>query len=165
MAETLWTPWRMDYLMSPKNGECVFCTALSEGKQSYGDHFILYADELSLVIMNRFPYAHAHIMVLPRKHVSMLSDLTTEEHTSLFELVMQSQTLIWEALNPQGMNLGMNLGKAAGAGIEDHIHFHIVPRWIGDTNFMPVLADTRTMPQHLSQTYKYLLPYFEKLGR
>ncbi len=163
MTETLWTPWRMDYVLGPKSNECVFCTALNKGEESHDENLILYTAERAFVIMNRFPYSHAHIMILPNKHVASLDDLSLEESRELFDLVVKSQSILKEALNPQGMNVGINLGSAAGAGIKDHLHVHIVPRWNGDTNFMPLLADVRVMPEHISETHRSLRPFFDAI--
>jgi ATP adenylyltransferase len=110
--------------------------------------------------MNKFPYTHAHIMVVPKRHVDRLEKLNAAEQEELMALWVKAQTTIQEALSPQGVNLGMNIGQAAGAGIEDHLHAHIVPRWVGDTNFMPMLADSRIMPEHLKQTYLKLKKVF-----
>jgi len=165
MTDTLWTPWRMDYILGPKPDGCVFCTALSEGEPSYADNLILHMGQRAFIMMNRYPYSHGHVMILPKKHVSWLEDLDKATQTELFELVVVAQSAIKKSFNPQGLNLGMNLGSAAGAGIDDHIHVHIVPRWNGDTNFMPVLADTRTMPEHLADTYRTLSQSFIEIGK
>jgi ATP adenylyltransferase len=154
----------MDYILSEKGERCVFCDALGAGKEHYRENLILATRPTAWVILNRFPYTHAHIMVLPVRHVSTLESLSTEERNAMFELMVDSQVAIREALNPHGLNLGMNLGKIAGAGIEDHIHVHICPRWSGDTNFMPVLADSRVMPEHLLETYDGLAPAFARLN-
>ncbi|MCP4603603.1 MAG: HIT domain-containing protein [Proteobacteria bacterium] len=164
MTETLWAPWRMDYILGPKSDKCVFCTALSEGEKNFADNFILHSAEHAFVIMNRFPYSHAHIMILPNRHIANLDDLSLEESRSLFDLVVKSQSILKKAFNPQGLNVGINLGVAAGAGIKDHLHVHIVPRWNGDTNFMPLLADARIMPEHMSETYRGLYPLFDDIG-
>lgn len=165
MTETLWAPWRMEYILSDKSRGCVFCDALAEGPDKHVDNLILHEETNAFVIMNRFPYTHANIMVVPRRHVSQLWDLSDGERHDLFDLMVQSQLTLDKALNPQGMNLGMNLGTVAGAGIRDHVHVHIVPRWNGDTNFMPVIADTRVMPEHLTETYQILRRFFFELGQ
>ncbi|MCP4677045.1 MAG: HIT domain-containing protein [Deltaproteobacteria bacterium] len=163
MADTLWTPWRMDYILGPKPDGCVFCTALEQGEKSHEKNLILYTTEHSFVMMNRFPYTHAHLMILPKRHISKLDDLGKEECRELFDLVVKAQSALIRALNPQGLNMGLNQGEAAGAGIKDHLHIHIVPRWNGDTNFMPMLAETRTMPEHLSETYRTLRGHFDAI--
>ena len=163
MNKTLWAPWRMDYILGPKSGKCVFCEACEGTEERREENMVLAACPEAFVIMNRYPYTHGHIMVVPARHVSNLEDMTPKEQSVFFELVVKAQTALKEALKPGGLNLGMNLGKAAGAGIEDHLHIHIVPRWDGDTNFMPLLADARVMPEHMDETYRTLVPFFEKL--
>ncbi|MDJ0764295.1 MAG: HIT domain-containing protein [Myxococcota bacterium] len=165
MSDTLWTPWRMDYIRGEKPDGCVFCTALADGPEKHRENLILFEGEAAFVIMNRFPYAHAHTMVLPKRHVPWLEVLSSTEAKEVFDLVLLTQTIIKEVINPQGLNIGINLGEAAGAGIEDHLHVHIVPRWTGDTNFMPLLADTRVMPEHLDETFAHLYSAFHKAGR
>jgi ATP adenylyltransferase len=162
MTETLWAPWRMDYILGPKPDSCVFCEALKAGAEYFSNNYILKVERNAYVIMNRYPYTHAHIMIVPARHVSALEDLSTEEHRDLFDLVVRSQTIIRRSFEPQGLNIGMNIGTAGGAGIKDHLHVHVVPRWNGDTNFMPMLADSRCMPEHISETYEKLLPAFTK---
>lgn len=164
MTETLWAPWRMEYILSEKTERCVFCDALAAGPGHHRENMILAIRPHAWVIMNRYPYTHAHIMILPTRHVSNPEDLSAEERLALFELTVDAQVALKRALNPQGLNLGMNLGKVAGAGIEDHIHFHVCPRWNGDTNFMPLLADARVMPEHLLDTYDGLRPAFAGLS-
>ncbi len=163
MTETLWAPWRMEYILSTKTEECVFCTALAQGPQCYEENLILHVAPKAFVIMNRFPYTHAHIMVIPKRHVSKLDQLNKDEQRAFFDLTTQAQIALDRGLNPQGMNMGLNMGTAAGAGIKDHIHIHLVPRWNGDTNFMPLLADARVMPQHLTETYQTLRAVFENM--
>ncbi len=165
MSENLWAPWRMDYILGPKEKGCVFCSALAEGPKGYAENLILYVGEKAFVIMNRFPYSHAHLMILPHRHMAALDELERDECREVFDLVVDSQSILKRALHPQGMNVGINLGEAAGAGIKDHLHVHIVPRWSGDTNFMPLLADSRVMPEHLSETYRNLRRYFDDLGK
>ncbi len=165
MTKTLWAPWRMDYILGPKPEGCVFCKAVSDGEQSYADNLILHMGKRAFIMMNRYPYSHGHVMILPRQHVSWLEDLDHETQVELFELVVEAQSAIKKALSPQGLNLGMNLGSAAGAGIDDHIHVHVVPRWNGDTNFMPMLADARSMPEHLTETYRTFSQSFSEIGK
>ena len=156
MTETLWAPWRMEFILSEKTEGCVFCAAFAAEGEERRARLVLARRENALALMNRYPYTHGHIMVVPRRHVSRLEDLDPRERADLFELTVDAQTVLKLALAPQGLNLGMNLGKAAGAGIEDHIHVHLVPRWAGDTNFMPVLADVRVMPETLDATWNTL---------
>ena len=160
MSETMWAPWRMSYIKREKDDGCVFCAAVGASPSNDLENLILEVRADEFVIMNRFPYSHAHIMVCPRRHVSKLGDLTQKEQASFFALVTDAEASLRKAFAPQGINLGMNIGKAAGAGIESHIHMHLVPRWEGDTNFMPMIADCRIMPEHITETYNSLLPFF-----
>ncbi|MCK9524145.1 MAG: HIT domain-containing protein [Proteobacteria bacterium] len=160
MSDTLWAPWRMDYITSPRSPECVFCAAAADIPAQNAHHLVLAATDDDFVILNRYPYAHGHIMVCPRQHVSGLGALSFAAQRSLFRSVVAAEALLRQALQPQGINIGMNIGKAAGAGIAAHIHVHLVPRWEGDTNFMPLLADCRVMPEHLRETWQTLLSHF-----
>jgi ATP adenylyltransferase len=163
MTETLWAPWRMDFILSEKEPGCVFCKAAAAPDPERAERLVLARREQAFVLMNRFPYTHGHVMVIPRRHVSRLEDLDPGEQAALFHLTVDAQVALREALRPQGLNLGMNLGKVAGAGIEDHLHIHLVPRWTGDTNFMPVLADVRVMPETLAATWSSLRTRFAAL--
>lgn len=149
----------MDYILEPKPEGCVFCHAI-ENDADHDAHLVLYMAEHTYVIMNRYPYTHAHLMVVPKRHVDRIEKLDAEEQRELSDLWFRSQSLVIEAFSPQGVNLGMNIGQAAGAGIESHLHAHIVPRWVGDTNFMPMLADSRIMPEHLTETFGKLKTLF-----
>jgi len=150
----IWAPWRIQYILNEKPGGCVLCDKPGEGKDA--SNHILYRGDKNFVIMNLYPYNPGHLMVAPYRHTDTLEKLTTEERNEHFELVSRSITVLKEVFNPDGFNLGANLGKAAGAGIDDHYHSHIVPRWQGDTNFMSVLADVRVVPQAIADTYKML---------
>lgn len=163
MADTLWAPWRMDYILGEKPNYCVFCAAAQAAREQDEEHLVLHRGNSAFVMLNRYPYTHAHVMVLPYRHIARLDELEREEHVELFDLLVKTQILLERALHPQGYNVGINLGVAAGAGIEYHLHAHIVPRWNGDTNFMPMLADARVMPEHLNETYKNLKTFFSSL--
>ncbi len=156
----LWAPWRIEYITGEKEDGCVFCDAAT-GEPS--GELVLFTGSLSTVILNKYPYNSAHLLISPIRHTNEIDTLSVEESTDIFRLVRHSVTVLKKALKPDGFNVGMNLGKAAGAGIDDHLHMHVVPRWTGDTNFMPVLSDTRVMPEHLSQTAATLKPYFERI--
>jgi len=161
--ELLWAPWRMDYILSDKKGgKCIFCHL--EGK-SHKKRLILCQTPFSLVMLNRYPYSYAHLMVAPVRHVDEMRKLKKQEMADIFFHLGSSIEILREAFHPEGFNVGMNLGQAAGAGIPHHLHFHIVPRWRGDTNFMPALAAVRIIPEHLDQTYHRLLPYFKKMKK
>jgi predicted PurR-regulated permease PerM/diadenosine tetraphosphate (Ap4A) HIT family hydrolase len=154
----------MEYILGPKNRSgCVFCAYAEHETTAFRDDLTLFADELSYVTLNRYPFAAAHLLIIPRRHVAGLADLTPAEHDGLFRLVTASATRLKEAVKADGLNIGINLGASAGAGIAEHLHVHIVPRWPGDTNFMPVLADVRVMPQSLDATWKHLRPFFDDL--
>jgi len=156
--KTMWAPWRIEYILDKKDEGCVFCNALSKN-----DDLTLFKGKLSMVVMNKFPYINGHLLVAPVKHISNLNDLKKNEKADLLELVDKSIGILKLAMKPDGFNVGLNLGKVAGAGIEEHLHFHIVPRWFGDTNALSVFADLRVIPEHLKATYNNLKPHFEKL--
>lgn len=159
-SKKLWAPWRMDFILSEKPPGCVFC--FDQSKELKESLVVLDAP-LALVMLNKYPYTCGHLMAAPKRHTSKLEELTGEESAELFRLVQESIRALREEFSPDGFNVGMNIGKAAGAGIEDHIHMHIVPRWNGDTNYMPVVADTHVVPEHLSTTYDKLRSQFIKL--
>lgn len=167
--KTLWAPWRIDYLSDVFNkrksavkraGACVFCTAL-EGKPS-PDNLVLATNKSAYVVMNRYPYANAHLMVIPRRHVSDFTKLSQAEHAAMGAWIARSVAVLKEYGRCDGFNIGMNLGEAAGAGIKDHLHYHVVPRWNGDHNFMPILADVRVIPEHMEETYLKLRALFRR---
>jgi ATP adenylyltransferase len=159
--KNLWAPWRMDYVLSKKGTDCVFCPGDDRGSDK--DRNILYVGSMSLVIMNKFPYNNGHLLVAPIRHVSDLGGLSNEENLDLILMVRSSIEIIKKTMKPEGFNVGLNLGKVAGAGVEAHLHYHIVPRWIGDTNFMAVTEEVRVIPEHLKNTYDKLRPHFEQL--
>jgi len=154
MGTILWAPWRIDYILSDKHNGCLFCDKPKEDNDE--DNLILLRKDTCLVMMNRYPYNNGHLLIAPYRHISSIEGLTVEEMTGLMVTIKECMELLRRVMNPEGFNIGMNIGKVAGAGIADHCHFHIVPRWNGDTNFMPVLADARVMPEHLRVTYKKL---------
>ncbi len=160
----LWAPWRMDYIREEKlEGGCLFCQKLSEDNDA--ENLVLHRTERAFVMMNFYPYNNGHLMVAPRRHTGDLLDLSAEEMGDLMALAQRSVRILTQALNTHGFNLGLNLGEAAGAGITDHLHVHIVPRWRADTNFMPVLADVKVMPEHLQSAYEVLRPQFSSDGK
>jgi ATP adenylyltransferase len=159
--KTLWAPWRMEYILNEnKEDGCIFCL---KGKENLEERFILYLGERALVMMNKYPYINGHLLVAPTKHVPTLDALEAEEVLSLINLVNHSLEILKKTMNPEGFNVGLNLGKVAGAGVENHLHFHLVPRWNGDTNFMTVFGDVRVIPEHMEQTHSRLLPFFKKI--
>ena len=155
----LWSPWRIEYILQKKPKGCIFCTTCQENLDE--ENLILFRGEHNFVILNRYPYNNGHLMVVPYRHVNMLNDLPLDEQIEMMQLVSLSIEVLKESMSPDGFNVGMNLGAPAGAGIKDHIHMHIVPRWTGDTNFMPVLSDTRVIVEALEQSYARLKPLFD----
>jgi ATP adenylyltransferase len=147
--ERLWAPWRLSYIKGARPDGCVFC---DQASQSDEEALIVHRGERCYVVLNLYPYGSGHLMILPFRHVSSPGDLDAPERAELWDLLERALRALEDALGSQGHNVGFNLGTAAGAGIEDHLHLHVVPRWRGDTNFMPVLADVRVMPQQLVET-------------
>jgi ATP adenylyltransferase len=156
--ERLWAPWRMSYVTGARAEGCVFCNHAS---QSDEDALIVHRGERCYVVLNLYPFGSGHLMIVPFRHVAAPGDLDAVERAELWELLDRSLKAIESALRAEGHNIGFNLGAAAGAGIADHLHLHVVPRWPGDYNFMPVLADVRVMPQHLAETRAALIAAWE----
>lgn len=159
----LWAPWRIEYITGPKDGECIFCAAAA-ATNSDPAHEPVDRSEHCLTILNAYPYAPGHVMVAPVRHIGALEDLTDEEMLETMQLARRAILAIRQAMTPDGFNVGLNLGKVAGAGFADHLHLHVVPRWNGDTNFMPVLGDTDVMPQALEATRDVLLDALADIG-
>lgn len=158
--KTLWAPWRMEYILSDKGGECIFCVKPQEKKDR--DNLILYRSSRSFVMMNRYPYNNGHLMVIPYLHTSTTENLSDEILLDFMKTMQFSLKCLRTAVRPEGFNIGINIGSVAGAGIEEHVHLHIVPRWAGDTSFMTATADVRVIPEHIIETYDKLLPFFSK---
>ncbi len=152
----------MEYIVKDKSEECVFCV-LPKAKEDKKDK-ILFRGAECFVVMNIFPYNNGHIMVSPYRHLSCLTLLNEKELLEMTRLTQKSLESLREVYKPDGFNVGFNIGKAAGAGYDEHLHNHIVPRWVGDTNFMPMLADTKVHPEHLEATYESLCPIFQKIS-
>lgn len=161
--KTLFAPWRLEYILGNEGRQpgCFMCAAPTSPCDKAG--LILLRDEHCVVLLNRFPYANGHLLVAPRRHVADLTELSEAENGALIKKVEQSVVILRQHLKPHGLNIGLNLGEVAGAGRADHLHYHIVPRWQGDHNFMTVLADIRSIPAHLDQTFDLLLPDFQEL--
>lgn len=165
MGQPLWAPWRMEYILGPKSsGPCVFCLADGTSAAELTERLVVCRTRRASVMLNRYPFAAAHLLIIPRQHVSDLSDLGADDYQALFWLVREAAARLRQAVKPGGLNVGMNLGEVAGAGIAEHLHVHVVPRWAGDSNFMPVLADTRVVPQSLDDTRAHLASYFDDLN-
>ncbi len=154
----LWAPWRIEYILGPKPDTCVFC--LPESTEEDEERLVLHRGGRAFVIMNRYPYNNGHIMVCPYRHVSELTELSREETHEIMDLVQRCSGILKQHFNCEGINVGLNLGKAAGAGIGEHLHFHLVPRWNGDSSFIAVMDDVRTVPQHIRETYRALRACF-----
>ncbi|WP_457741772.1 HIT family protein [Thermococcus sp.] len=159
----LWAPWRIEYIRSPKHNGCIFCDFPKENRDK--ERLILYRGRYSFVIMNNYPYNPGHVMVAPYRHVANWEELTDEELLEIMKLTQLMIRAIKKAMKPDGFNLGVNLGRVAGAGIESHVHLHIVPRWNGDTNFMPVIADTKVIPESLEEAYDELKKAIEDVEK
>lgn len=158
--DVLWAPWRIEYVEVKKQEGCIFCDKSADSDDEA--NLILHRDSLAFIIMNAFPYNNGHIMVSPYRHVATLADLSDEEKLQIMQLAELAIDALSGAMAPDGFNAGINMGKTAGAGIADHIHFHVVPRWTGDTNFMPVVANTKVLPEALAATYRKLKEQFER---
>jgi ATP adenylyltransferase len=152
MPKPLWAPWRLEYIAQADEQEgCVFCVE-SAGTLASEESLLVHASHTAIALLNKFPYSSGHLMVAPRRHVGALRDLTDGEALEIHRLAVAAVGVLTRVYGPEGFNLGWNLGRVAGAGIADHVHLHVVPRWAGDTNFMPVLADVKVMPEHLLET-------------
>ncbi len=160
--ERLWAPWRIDYILSKKPPGCIFCDKPKENNDE--ENLILYRGKYNFIIMNAYPYNNGHMMVVPYRHTATLSGWSPEEQQELMDLADMAVELLRRLMRPDGFNLGINMGLVAGAGVADHIHLHVVPRWNGDTNFMPVLSDTRVISEHLRATYGKLKEVLEEMN-
>jgi ATP adenylyltransferase len=163
--DRLWSPWRLDYITGPKDKSyCVFCRHAEETRANpdNADSLVLATGAHAYVVLNRYPYNNGHLMVVPYQHTSTLTDLGPDELSELMLFTQRSEQVLRDAYPPEGINIGVNLGRAAGAGIEEHLHVHLVPRWNGDTNFMTVVGETRVLPEDLPSTARRLRPIFAK---
>ncbi len=164
--QRMWSPWRSKYIatfkkppVKKRGGASLFATALRS--RSDGRNLIVWRGPLCFVIMNRYPYNSGHVMVVPNRQTADIQDLTPDELTEIMQTVQRSIRALDAVMHPQGYNFGTNLGRVSGAGVDDHVHFHIVPRWTGDTNFMPVLSDTKVISEDMKQTLKKLRKHFK----
>jgi ATP adenylyltransferase len=154
-VKRLWTPWRLDFIRGPKPRECIFCQKANERNDR--ENFVLTRGRRNFALLNTYPYTSGHLMIAPLQHSANLGDLDAETTSEMMELTKRAVKALRIAYATESFNIGMNLGTAAGAGIADHLHLHVVPRWQGDSNFMPVLGDTRLIPETLESTYERLL--------
>src|SRR5262245_46465911 len=165
MANPLWAPWRMEYILAPKDKSraCIFCGIEGAPAEERRARLVVCSTEHAFVMLNRYPFASGHLLVVPHAHTEGLEALDPGVHDALFRLVRESAVRLRRAVKAEGLNIGLNLGAVAGAGVAEHLHAHIVPRWSGDSNFMPVLADTRVIPQALEKTRDHVAPFFADL--
>lgn len=155
MTKPLWAPWRLEYVGNADEQDgCIFCAATESDDDE--ETLVVHRGRQAIVLVNKFPYTSGHLMAAPSRHVGEFGELTDEEALELHRLVHQGMGALAEVYRPQGFNIGWNLGRIAGAGVVDHVHLHLVPRWAGDTNFMPVLADVKVIPEHLLETRRRL---------
>ena len=164
--EVLFTPWRYSYLTSPKSEKaagCIFCDAAQS--KNPRDTLTLYRDDVALVMLNRYPYTNGHVMVAPIAHEARLFDSSDGSLRGLIRLTAEAQRILSDVYHPDGFNVGMNFGQIAGAGVADHYHMHIVPRWAGDSNFMTVTAQTRLVPEDLNVTFDKVVPHFKNIRK
>jgi ATP adenylyltransferase len=158
--DRLWTPWRFEYLRTAEQAvECVFCQVLQEARDA--ENFLLYRGQHAFVLLNLFPYTSGHLLCIANRHIASLGDAFPEELHEIIDLSQRSESAIRQEYHPNGYNLGFNIGRAAGAGVEHHLHMHVLPRWVGDSNFVSVVGETRVLPEELPVTYERLLPYFK----
>ena len=154
MAKQLWAPWRLEYVQqADEQPGCIFCNAVNGDDEH---HLVVRRDDAALVILNKFPYSSGHLMVAPTRHTGELPELSAEEVLGIHRLAASALRALAKTFRPDGYNLGWNIGRVAGAGVVDHVHLHVVPRWAGDTNFMPVLADVKVLPEHLAESRRKL---------
>jgi ATP adenylyltransferase len=156
----LWSPWRYKYIASvDKTNECVFCRINREQKDA--ENFVVHRARLNFIVLNLFPYTSGHLMIVPYEHKASLVDFDTATTTEMLELAKRSQLALEAEYHPDGFNIGMNLGRSAGAGVADHLHLHVVPRWSGDANFVSIVGETRVLPEDLAATYLKLTKHFD----
>lgn len=158
--KTLWAPWRMAYILSDKTHGCIFCEMPKQERSKDRDNLILYRSSHTFVMMNRYPYNNGHLMVVPYPHTPSFDGLTDKALVDFMKVTQHSVNSLKKVFMPEGFNIGINIGKIAGAGMEDHLHLHMVPRWAGDTSFMTVLDEVRVIPEHIMDTYDKLFSIF-----
>jgi ATP adenylyltransferase len=164
MEQPLWAPWRMEFIRAEKPKGCIFCDFPAAPEASDRQNLLVHRSGRAFTCLNRYPYNSGHVMVIPRAHVAELGALAPQEWTELQDELRRAVDVVREVYRPDGMNVGMNLGRSAGAGIADHLHWHVVPRWAGDNNFMPVLADQRVVVEALDAAWERLHAGFARLG-
>ena len=160
--DKLWAPWRIEYIRSPKEDGCIFCIKSQETNDR--NNLVLYRGKEAFVLMNLYPYSNGHLMISPYQHTSETDDLSSACNSEIMDMANKSMSILSRTFNAEGYNFGANFGKAGGAGIEEHLHYHIVPRWMGDTNFMPVTGGTRVLVQGLQESWDLLKPKFNEIN-
>lgn len=158
--ERIFAPWRMEYIGEEKPVGCVFCKSSIRS-----DEYLVQEGKTAYVMLNKYPYVSGHMLIVPTRHIGNLEDLSPEESKEMFILLDRSVRVLKEAIKPEGFNIGMNIGKSAGAGVAEHLHIHVIPRWEGDTNFMSVVNDIRVIPEDLYKTAAKLVPLFKKYSQ
>ncbi len=164
-ARPLWAPWRIAFIRTPKEDHCFLCGNREPASDKAEEELIVRRGREVFVMLNRYPYTSGHLMIAPYRHVGELSDLTDSERHELIDMTAEAKRVLDALLHPDACNAGLNLGKAAGAGVAEHLHMHLVPRWVGDTNFMPVIADVRCVPEAIADTARYLRDGWEEARR
>lgn len=160
--DKLWAPWRIEYVRQPQEEECIFCAKPQQNDDR--ETLILFRGNQAFVLMNLYPYSNGHLMVAPYRHCDNTEDLETDTLTEIMTLANHSMAILRKTMRAEGFNFGVNVGRAAGAGIEEHVHYHLVPRWAGDTNYMPILGHTKVIVEGLQETYDLLKPEFDRLS-
>tara|TARA_B100000315_G_C14561609_1_gene580849 strand:- start:1337 stop:1831 length:495 start_codon:yes stop_codon:yes gene_type:complete len=160
--DKLWAPWRIEYIRSPKEDGCIFCKKSQEINDR--NNLVLYRGKEAFVLMNLYPYSNGHLMISPYQHTSETDDLSSACNSEIMDMANKSMSILSRTFNAEGYNFGANIGKAGGAGIEEHLHYHIVPRWTGDTNFMPVTGGTRVIVEGLQESWDLLKPKFNEIN-
>jgi len=161
-VQHLWAPWRMEFIKGPRSAGCFLCDAAAAAPTDDATYLVLARTDLALAILNRYPYNNGHLMVAPNAHLANLEDLPVATANEVTALTQRALRVLRQVLSPQGFNLGINAGKIAGAGVADHVHQHVVPRWDGDTNFMPVVAEAKVLNEHLTTSYQELRAGFDR---
>ena len=161
--DKLWAPWRIEYIRSPKEDGCIFCIKSQETNDR--NNLVLYRGKKAFVLMNLYPYSNGHLMISPYQHTSETDDLSSACNSEIMDMANKSMSILSRTFNAEGYNFGANFGEVAGAGIKEHLHLHLVPRWIGDTNFMPIMGHTKVMVDGLKETRKQLAEAFAKNGK
>ncbi|MBI3953201.1 MAG: HIT domain-containing protein [Chloroflexi bacterium] len=161
--DVMWTPWRKEFIMAPRSPGCFLCEKARSPAEQDPANLVLHRGQRAYILLNLYPYTNGHLLIAPYEHTAELEELEPETADEIMRLTQRGVAALKKFSQPGGFNIGLNLGRAAGAGVPEHVHIHVVPRWSGDVNFMATLGDTRLIPESLDQTYTRLLPYFHRL--